>query len=63
MGDSKVENKSLDFIKKQFINGLENTFKKFSTLKFDIILNNTDKNKTTLENTKLNPSHFIKKNG
>lgn len=63
MDNPKVENKSLDFIKKQFVDGLENTFKNFSTLKFDIVLNNVDKNKTTLENTKLNLSHFIKKNG
>lgn len=58
-----VKNQSLKFIREQFIDGLKQTFDKMPTLNFDIVLNDTKTNVKTLENSKLNLNHFIKKDG
>ena len=58
-----VQNESLKFIKGQFVDGLKKTFDKMPTLNFDIILDNDKANISTLKNSKLNLSHFIKKDG
>lgn len=58
-----VKNNSLNFIKKQFIDGLKKVFENFSTLNFDIVLKDNSMNVTDITNSKLNMSHFITKKG
>jgi len=63
LDSSDVKNKSLEFIRKQFITGLENTFKEFTTLSFDIVLEDTKLDVSKISNSKLNMDHFVRKNG
>ena len=58
-----VKNNSLNFIKKQFVDGLKKVFENFSTLNFDIALKDNSMNVTDITNSKLNMSHFITKKG
>ena len=58
-----VKNNSLNFIKKQFVDGLKKAFENFSTLNFDIALKDNSMNVTDITNSKLNMSHFITKKG
>ena len=58
-----VKNSSLDFIKKQFVDGLKKVFEGFSTLNFDIALKDNSMNVTDITNSKLNMSHFVTKRG
>lgn len=58
-----VKNNSLNFIKKQFVDGLKKVFENFSTLNFDIALKDNNMNVTDITNSKLNMSHFITKKG